>query len=89
MTFEEWWGNNGRDITLEAAINSDSNKENDRERIVAATAWEAAQQETLRDKFAAVALNGMLSNSSSLYDFEGAAQDAFRYADAMLKERSK
>ena len=45
MTFEEWWGNNGRDITLEAAINSDSNKENDRERVVAATAWGAAQQQ--------------------------------------------
>ena len=43
MAFEEWWENNSRDIILEAAINSDINKENDRERIVAVTAWEAAQ----------------------------------------------
>ena len=45
MTFEEWWGNNSRDIILEAAINSDINKENDKERIVAVTAWKAAQQQ--------------------------------------------
>ena len=45
MTFEEWWENNGRDITSDAAINSDINRENDKERIVAVTAWEAAQSE--------------------------------------------
>ena len=52
-------------------------------------AYNAGQQESLRDRFASSALNGMLSDSSSFYDFEGAAQDAYRYADAILKERSK
>ena len=80
MDFKEWW----KDYNSKFTATTQETRTD-----VARAAWEASQQETLRDKFAAVALNGMLSNSSSLYDFEGAAQDAFRYADAMLKERNK
>lgn len=40
---------------------------------------------TLRDYFAAAALTGIIHN----YDIEQAAEVAYSYADAMLKEREK
>jgi hypothetical protein len=44
---------------------------------------------TLRDYFAAKALQGLLSNTNGGYSFEGAAQDAYKYADAMMKTREE
>ena len=43
--------------------------------------------ETLRDRIAIAALQGLLVNG--VYDFEGAASDAYKYADAMLEAREK
>ena len=42
---------------------------------------------TLRDYFAGQALAGMLADGS--YSFNGAAQDAYAFADAMLAERER
>ena len=44
---------------------------------------------TKREYFAAMAMQGILSNSSGDYDFGGAATDAVRYADALLTELEK
>lgn len=41
---------------------------------------------SVRDWFAGQALQGMLGSDSS-YSFLGAANDAYRFADAMLAER--
>ena len=45
------------------------------------------EERTLRDWFAGLALNGMLPSDSE--PLEILARDAYRYADAMLKERNK
>lgn len=52
---------------------------------------EGAAGMTLRDYFAAAALQGMLASESvdSSYESTGAAMRAFGMADAMLKERQK
>jgi hypothetical protein len=42
---------------------------------------------TLRDWFAGQALAGLLANPDGEYDYNGAARDAFGFADAMLKAR--
>lgn len=48
------------------------------------------EQLTLRDEFAMAAMNGILSNPSvDDIGTEGVAHDAYLFADAMLKERSK
>lgn len=47
--------------------------------------WTTYKGMTLRDYFAGQALKGMLSNGS--YDFQGAGEDAYKYADAMLEAR--
>ena len=49
---------------------------------------------SLRDYFAAAAMQGMLahgarSNEKKISDFDAVANDAFGYADAMLAERRK
>ena len=44
---------------------------------------------TLRDLFAAAALAGMTGDENRSGDFSNYATDAFRFADAMLSERSK
>jgi hypothetical protein len=44
---------------------------------------------TLRDYFAAAALQGMLADSQCNGPVEGYANDAYQYADAMLAERAK
>lgn len=41
---------------------------------------------TKREQFAMAAMQGMLSNSSMSYDFDGMAHDALVYADALLAE---
>lgn len=51
-------------------------------------------QKTLRDEFAMAALTGMIVVTGKGYlchptDLENFAHDAFRYADAMMKEREK
>ena len=43
---------------------------------------------TLRDLFAAAALNGMIANSRLIIKPEGFASNAYAYADLMLAERS-
>ena len=49
----------------------------------------AGEAMTMRDYFAAAALQGLIaSEQGELSHIHGAA-DAYRYADAMLKERSK
>ena len=45
------------------------------------------EERTLRDWFAGLALNGMLPSDNE--PLEIIARDAYRYADAMLKERNK
>lgn len=42
----------------------------------------------LRDYFAAKAIQGMLANPNREYDFNGAALDAYEWADALLKVRN-
>ncbi len=49
--------------------------------------WYLADERTLRDWFAGLALNGMLPSDNE--PLEIIARDAYRYADAMLKERNK
>ena len=52
----------------------------------------STETETLRDKFAMAALTGMPANETSLdgyYSSEGAAERAYKLADAMLAERIK
>ena len=44
---------------------------------------------TLRDYFAAKAMQGMYANSCDDYEFEGVAKAAYRTADAMIAERNK
>jgi hypothetical protein len=44
---------------------------------------------TLRDLFAAFALNGQLSNPDGGCKPEDEAREAYEYADAMLRERLK
>ena len=44
---------------------------------------------TLRDYFAAKAMQGMYANSCDDYEFEGVAEAAYRTADAMIAERNK
>ena len=46
-----------------------------------------SEDRTLRDWFAGLALNGMLPSDNE--PLEILARDAYRYADAMLKERNK
>jgi hypothetical protein len=52
-----------------------------------------ARDKTLRDYFAGVALQGLIASNSDpateLYQRDKAAEIAFEYADAMLKERKK
>ena len=50
-----------------------------------------ARQRELRDRFAIAALTGLLSTitTGEHYGPQTAAQDAYKYADAMLKERAK
>jgi hypothetical protein len=50
-----------------------------------------ASSMTLRDYFAAKALNGILSNPDDVYGvpIEALAESAYRYADAMLKARNQ
>jgi len=43
---------------------------------------------SLLDHFAGQALEGMLANPARAYDFDGAAEDAYRFAAAMLAERN-
>ncbi len=45
----------------------------------------AGSGKTLRDSFAEAALTGILSKGD--YDPEGAAEDAYKFADAMLAQR--
>lgn len=52
----------------------------------------STETETPRDKFAMAALTGMLANETSTdgyYSSEGAAERAYKVADAMLAERAK
>ncbi|MBD2785417.1 hypothetical protein ID858_07955 [Xenorhabdus sp. DI] len=42
---------------------------------------------TLRDYFAGLAMQGLLSNPAMEYDFDGLARDAYRIADEMLKDK--
>lgn len=44
---------------------------------------------TLRDYFAAQAMAGLTAIPSSGYTFEGAAEDAYKFADAMIAQRTK
>ena len=47
---------------------------------------------TLRDYFAAKALQGMLtcqSEETGFYEVKDAASEAYKFADAMLEERAK
>jgi len=44
---------------------------------------------SLRDYFAAAALQGFIMRSADLGNVEYQSHEAFRYADAMLAERSK
>lgn len=44
---------------------------------------------SVRDYFAAKAMQGMYANSCDDYEFEGVAEAAYRTADAMLAERNK
>ena len=68
----------------------------------AKSAPEQVKTWSLRDEFAVMALNGLLSNSGGVVqhnsmcgtgyingDAEGVAEWAYELADAMLKERSK
>lgn len=49
MTFNDWWLENGRDVSIDAAINADIDREDDRERLIANEAWLAARQEFKKD----------------------------------------
>ena len=54
--------------------------------------WEPYSQFTgitLRDYFAAKAMQGMYANSCDDYEFKGVAEAAYRTADAMIAERNK
>ena len=63
--------------------------------IVKNKAWIAPK--TLRDEFALMALNGILSNEGYLIEFpevkdgnelyDGVAKEAYKYADSMIKAR--
>lgn len=44
---------------------------------------------SIRDYFAAAALNGMLSNSKNYDSFDGYSDAAYEYADAMLERRKR
>ena len=44
---------------------------------------------TLRDYFAAAALSGLLANQKLVRGYLGSADDAYEFADAMLKRRTK
>jgi len=44
---------------------------------------------SLRDWFAGMAMQGALSNSNQSFDWEGAAFDAYKQADAMIEARSR
>ena len=44
---------------------------------------------TRRDWLAGLAMQGMLSNCEMSYDFAGAAEDSYKYADAMIAESKK
>lgn len=44
---------------------------------------------TLLDYFAAAALQGLLANPDNAYDTEPCAEECFKFAQAMIKERSK
>ncbi len=44
---------------------------------------------SVRDYFAAKAMQGMYANSCDDYEFEGVAEAAYRTADAMIAERNK
>lgn len=46
-------------------------------------------EEYWRRVYAGQALQGMCSNPNMDYAFDGAATDAYRYADAMIAERDK
>jgi vesicle coat complex subunit len=48
------------------------------------------EQPTLRDQFAMVALNGLLSTNTNVYDItKSVAKASYAFADAMMKERAK
>jgi len=49
------------------------------------TKWDEGM--SLRDWFAGQALTGLMANPKRCYNFDGLAQDALRFADAMLKAR--
>lgn len=44
---------------------------------------------SLRDYFAAAALNGMIASQRICVDHADAARDAYCYADAMITERNR
>lgn len=46
-----------------------------------------ALRETLHDRFAMAALTGLLANGEDEYTIPEAADDAWRFADAMLESR--
>jgi hypothetical protein len=50
--------------------------------------YQMKEELTLRDYFAAKALQGMLSDSNLQAEYSEFALRAYRIADAMLKERS-
>ena len=50
---------------------------------------QAIAEMTLRDFFAALALQGILAEDAEGYTFMSAAAGAYEMADAMLQERAK
>lgn len=53
------------------------------------TGGTAAQGLTVRDYFAAMALQGMLAEDAESYTFQSAAEGAYQMADAMMEARSR
>lgn len=49
----------------------------------------STQEPNLRDKLAMAALTGLLAGRQAAYNADYAAKGAYKYADAMLKERDK
>ena len=89
MNFSEWW----KDYNSKFTATTQETRTD-----VARAAWEAAQnneQPTLRDRFAMSALPALIAdhaNHDALNYADGnteVAKEAYRLADAMMKERSK
>jgi hypothetical protein len=52
--------------------------------------WKQAERERLRDTFAAAALTGLVASNADLEDtMQGVCEDAYSWADAMLRERGR